>query len=77
FDIIFADPPYGDGWPVLIGELLFSREGGVLASEGVAVVEHSFRENLPAGENYILADRREYGDTVLTFLKGREKGEAE
>ncbi len=77
FDIIFADPPYGNGWPPLLGELLFPREGGVLAPEGIAVVEHSFREDLPAGENYIVADRREYGDTVLTFLRGREKGEAE
>ena len=77
FDIIFADPPYGDGWPPLLGELLFPPEGGVLAPEGIAVVEHSSREDFPAGGNYILADRREYGDTVLTFLRAREKGEAE
>ena len=77
FDIIFADPPYGEGWPPLLGEFLFPPEGGVIAPEGVVVVEHSSREDFPAGGNYSLADRREYGDTVLTFLRGREKGETE
>lgn len=77
FDIIFADPPYGEGWPPLLGGLLFPGKGGVLAPAGVAVVEHSSREDLPEGDNYILADRREYGDTVLTFLRAREKGEPE
>ena len=77
FDIVFADPPSGEGWPPLLGELLFPREGGVLAPAGIAVVEHSSREELPAGGEYVLSDRREYGDTVLTFLRARKKGEEE
>ncbi len=77
FDVIFADPPYGEGWPPLLGELLFPGEGGLLAPEGIAVVEHSSREELPAGSEYVLCDRREYGDTVLTFLRARKKGEEE
>ena len=77
FDIIFADPPYGEKWPPVLGGLLFPREGGVLAPKGIAVVEHSSREEFPAGGEYVLFDRREYGDTVLTFLRAGEKGEEE
>ncbi|GAB1427742.1 RsmD family RNA methyltransferase [Aminivibrio sp.] len=48
FDIIFADPPYGEGWPPLPAASSFPGRG-VLAPAGVAVVEHSSREDLPEG----------------------------
>jgi 16S rRNA G966 N2-methylase RsmD len=68
FEIVFADPPYGAGWPAILGELLFPRSGGILVPSGVVVIEHSIREPLPPGENYRIIDRREYGETVLSFL---------
>lgn len=68
FEIIFADPPYGAGWPAILGDLLFPRSGGILVPSGVVVIEHSIRETLPPGENYRIIDRREYGETVLSFL---------
>lgn len=68
FEVIFADPPYGAGWPGILGELLFPKSGGILVPNGVAVIEHSLREPIPSGENYRIVDRREYGETVLSFL---------
>ena len=68
FDVIFADPPYGAGWPRLLGEILFPPSGGVVRSEGVVVIEHSVREEVPPGPSYVITDSREYGDTALSFL---------
>lgn len=68
FEIVFADPPYGAGWPAILGDLLFPKSGGVLVPDGVAVIEHSIREHLPPGGNYRIINRREYGETVLSFL---------
>jgi 16S rRNA G966 N2-methylase RsmD len=68
FDVIFADPPYGAGWPSILGGILFPQDGGLLNPGGIVVIEHSIREEAPAGERYMITDRREYGETVLTFL---------
>ncbi|MBN2397072.1 MAG: 16S rRNA (guanine(966)-N(2))-methyltransferase RsmD [Deltaproteobacteria bacterium] len=70
FDVVFADPPYGRG---LVGELLALPPGveGLVAERGVLVVEHSFREEVTASDVFVPADRRRYGDTVLSFLKSR------
>ncbi len=68
FEIIFADPPYGAGWPGILGEILFPKSGGILVPNGITVIEHSLREPVPSGENYRVIDRREYGETVLSFL---------
>lgn len=68
FDIIFADPPYGAGWPAILGEMLFPPEGGLLHSGGLVVIEHSVREEIVPGAGCRLFDRREYGETSLSFL---------
>lgn len=77
FNVVFVDPPYSAGWMSLMGEMLFPLEGGVIAPGGIAVVEHSIREEIFSGERYSIVDRREYGDTVLTFLSGSGRGEKE
>lgn len=74
FDIIFADPPYGAGWPLIMGDILAPPEGTVLAQGGLVVIEHSVREEVKAGDELVITDRREYGDTVLTFLRGARRG---
>jgi 16S rRNA (guanine(966)-N(2))-methyltransferase RsmD len=74
FDVIFADPPYGAGWPSVLGSILFPPEGSLLAPGGAAVVEHSAREKMPEGEEWRVIDTREYGDTVLTFLSSAGRG---
>jgi 16S rRNA (guanine(966)-N(2))-methyltransferase RsmD len=67
FDLVFADPPYDRGLAV---ELLgLPGIGDVIAEEGLLIVEHSFREEVTAGDVFVQTDRRRYGDTVLSFLK--------
>ena len=73
FDVIFADPPYEEGWPSVLGEILFPSGGGVLAPEGRVIIEHSCRESIPPGEGYHILERRTYGDTVLSFLGAKKE----
>lgn len=76
FDLIFADPPYQEGW----GAALPAVKGlaGLLAPEGILVVEHSVREPLTVPPEWRLDAGREYGETVLSFLSSapREGGES-
>ncbi|MCR4818765.1 MAG: RsmD family RNA methyltransferase [Fretibacterium sp.] len=66
FDYIFADPPYHEGW----GAELLKVRGleGLLAPEGVLVVEHSVREALILTPAWELTSERDYGETRLSFL---------
>ncbi len=64
FDLAFADPPYAfEGWNDLL-----SRLAPLLASEASTAIEHSVRRDVPetVGELEV-TDRREYGESVLTF----------
>ena len=67
YDAIFLDPPYEGGW---VGKTLaVIARAGTLHAEGVAVAEHSLREGVE--EQYgplARRDRRQYGDTVLSFF---------
>ena len=67
FDVVFADPPYHEGWGAALPGIGGLAE--LLALGGVMVVEHSVRELLtvPPGE-WRVESEREYGETVLTFL---------
>ena len=72
-DFLFADPPYERGF---VGKVFHSLSGGnVLGENGVLIIQHSIREDaegLYAGD-FVLTDRRRYGDTLLSFFKIREK----
>jgi 16S rRNA (guanine(966)-N(2))-methyltransferase RsmD len=65
-DVVFADPPYERG---------FVRGGNILSEDGVLIIQHSVRENVDEQYtgDFILTDRRRYGDTHLSFFKIREK----
>ncbi len=67
FDFIFADPPYHEGW----GDSLLSIKGlpELLKPGGTLIVEHSSREALNVPAFWNLADRRDYGESVLTFFQ--------
>lgn len=66
FDVIFADPPYHEGW----GGALLAVKGlaGLLAPDGILVVEHSSREPLAVPPEWRADSDREYGETTLTFF---------
>ncbi|MHB8137589.1 MAG: 16S rRNA (guanine(966)-N(2))-methyltransferase RsmD [Smithellaceae bacterium] len=68
FDVIFADPPYNQGF---IGETLrLLNEYLVLSEDGVIVLQHSLREQPgPLTDRWSLTDQRKYGDNLLTFLR--------
>jgi 16S rRNA (guanine966-N2)-methyltransferase len=71
FDVVFADPPYDEGF---IPELMNWLEGGkLLAEDGTVVLQHSVREPLDGScsPTLVVADRRRYGDTMLSFLESR------
>ena len=67
YDAIFLDPPYDGGW---VGKTLAAIErAGTLHAEGIAVAEHSMRERVEEQYGSLARrDRRQYGDTVLSFF---------
>jgi len=68
YDVIFADPPYGEN--AADETLRLVRSLGLLAEGGVLVVQHAIRDELPARrEGYRIDDSRRYGDTALSFLR--------
>jgi 16S rRNA (guanine966-N2)-methyltransferase len=76
FDLLFADPPYEEGFPAKIIAYLEGAE--LLAENGVIILQHSLREPLKQSVNEALAvsDQRRYGDTLLSFLKKRREGKS-
>ncbi|MDR1376460.1 MAG: RsmD family RNA methyltransferase [Synergistaceae bacterium] len=73
FDVIFADPPYNEGWGKTL--LHVNSLTKILKREGVLVVEHASREPLEIFPPWAVTDVRSYGETALTFLKNTERGE--
>ncbi len=67
FDVVFADPPYDKG--LAAKTLCLLGECDLISKDGVLVIEHAFREDIVAGNEFVLTDQRRYGDTVLSFLK--------
>ncbi|MCS7233089.1 MAG: RsmD family RNA methyltransferase [Synergistetes bacterium] len=65
FDIIFADPPYGMGFPSEILRVL--EEVPLLKDDGLLVIERFFKEDFEPGSWKLLKERR-YGDTILSYL---------
>ena len=71
FDVIFLDPPYNRG----TAQAALDRVGGagLLAPDGVLVVEHGRRYTMPAAAGQLnLTRRADYGDTSLSFYRYSE-----
>lgn len=68
FSLIFADPPYGEGWsakllPVIAGS-------GILTDEGVLVIEHHKKEDPGAAPpGFSVWTQRRFGDTMFTIWR--------
>jgi 16S rRNA (guanine966-N2)-methyltransferase len=69
FDILFADPPYEQGYVVQTLENLVSGE--LVAKDGLLIIQHSIREVIKDNEygQLALIDQRQYGDTLLSFFR--------
>jgi len=71
FDIIFLDPPYGDGiLKRVIDEL---ESSSLLVAEGIVIIECSDKEAPVGAHNLKLYDTREYGNTRLEFYTNKRK----
>lgn len=68
FDLIFADPPYEQGFVEKVVTLVDASD--VLADGGVLIVEHSKKEMIDEASLTKLEIRRQerYGETVVSFL---------
>jgi len=73
FDLIFLDPPYRMDTAPVCAKLAAE---GLLARDGMLIVEHS-RETPPEiASPFVLQDRRNYGVAGLSFYTWEEEGEA-
>jgi len=71
FDLILADPPYAlpgrEDWARKLLEAEAVR--GLLAEEGLLVVEVETEREAPEGEGWRLVDRRVYGSSAVLFYE--------
>jgi 16S rRNA (guanine966-N2)-methyltransferase len=65
FDLVFADPPYA----LVLTSRALARIGEVIADGGLAIVEHAIDAPPPTPSGLEAFDRREYGDTCITFYR--------
>lgn len=71
FDLVFLDPPYGEGLVEKTLQILAASP--LLAPEAVIVAEFGSRETLPPAIGSLEEfDRRRYGDTAVSFWSIRE-----
>lgn len=70
YDIVFADPPYGNGEGGEIGRIISLIGSGVpLAVEGMIILEHRSKFSLfQAIDGFQQVRQARYGDTTLTFF---------
>jgi 16S rRNA (guanine(966)-N(2))-methyltransferase RsmD len=72
FDIVFADPPYDMKWMSELPALL-QLHSAILKQNGIVVLERSHTEPPVLGDSaWELFDEREYGISVLDFLRLKE-----
>ena len=72
FDLIFVDPPYERNLVnKTLRDLLKHR---LVGPETIIIIEHHPKEPVELPEGIVLTDERKYGQTLISFLKG--KGDA-
>lgn len=64
FDIIFADPPYHDPQFSTVEQLF-----GLLKPNGLMVLSHPGRGEVPTKTGVVVVDNRSYGNAYLTFYR--------
>jgi 16S rRNA (guanine966-N2)-methyltransferase len=72
FDVVLIDPPYDRG---AAEELALLMQRGLLAADGIAVVEHRTKETLALPTSMKVIKTSKYGDTSVTFAGVRSERE--
>ncbi len=67
YHLIFMDPPYAKGYVEKTLNLI-RHLPGLLAKEGIIVIEHSPQERFSL-KGFLLIDKRQYGQTEVSFLR--------
>lgn len=67
FELVFLDPPYGMGLGAQAMQNLF--DGGCLGQNAVIVLESGKKQPEKIPDTFEAIDRRDYGDTSVSFLK--------
>jgi 16S rRNA (guanine966-N2)-methyltransferase len=67
FDLVFCDPPYGQG--LAEKALAGARAGGWLGPEALVIVEEAAEPGFKTPEGYEELERRRYDDTEVIFLR--------
>ncbi len=71
FDLVFADPPYGEAAAVAAVEAV--GRSGRLDPDGMMIVEHGIEVDLPEVTSHLeRVDRRRYGRTGVSFYVRRQ-----
>lgn len=75
FDILFADPPYEQGFVCRVME--HPGFEALMAKGSLFVLQHSVREvvNIADSGPFVLNDQRQYGDTILSFMKKKNNAD--
>lgn len=69
FNIVFADPPYSNGWVERMASLS-GRLSAIMSDSGLFVLEHTKREALESSLwSGWEVESKAYGETVLSFFK--------
>jgi 16S rRNA (guanine(966)-N(2))-methyltransferase RsmD len=78
FDVVFADPPYGEPGLLVatIEAIQAAGAGGILARDGVLVSKHDRRTGPPARMGLLASVReRRFGESGLTFHRWLDEGD--
>lgn len=69
WDIVFFDPPYSSDYSTVI-ELIGSNAANLLTTEGLVVVEHHHKKELPEESGDLIRKRiLKQGDSALSFYE--------
>ena len=71
-DIVFADPPYEEGYNLEILESISERD--ILSDGGIVIIEHSKKAVLP--DDFKCFERfkeKKYGKKCLSFYKKKDQ----
>lgn len=70
FGIIFADPPYNMHYARPALEMI--ARCGLLAEEGLIVVEHAPRDEIVAPDGLAVTRQKKYGNTTISYVEHRK-----